>query len=291
MNPIANQTITINDPFELQLENTFEDLDNDTLRLSLTDVSGEALPAWLHFNETSGILSGTPNQIEMDQLRLTASDSSNLTTVDDFQLQVVPKSATTTAKASNSQTGTWIGVGVGASVGVLATAVGVGLWRRIRAQKSAVQPAPDIEASIVPMTDNTELRRLSSLPNYDTNQGAYEHPKPLYEVNWRDESSTDPSYDAPWSKRDYDIAQKESTAYDVPVNEGDRQTIHLGPSALPLYEIAQSDPISTTEKQYNNTLLFQPATHTDGIKPYYELLDPGTQPNPKPNDDTYGFGV
>ena len=295
LNPIPNQAPTVGDPFELQIpNNTFIDPDNDPLRLSLTDASGEAPPAWLHFNATSRILSGTPNQTQTDQLRLTTSDSSNLTASIDFQLQAVPKSATTTTNSSSSQAGTWIGVGVGVSVGVLATAVGIGLWRRIRAQKSAVQPAPDIEASTIPMTDNTELRRLSSLPNYDTvlpdNQGAYEQPKPLYEVNWRDESSTDPSYDAQWSKRDYDIAQKESIAYDTLVDEGDQAT-HLGLSALPLYEIAQSDPISTTEKQRNNTLLFQPSKNTDGIKPYYELLDPGAQFNPKPNTDTYGFGV
>ena len=146
------------------------------------------------------------------------------------------------------------------------------------------------------MTDNTELRRLSSLPNYDTvilpdNHGAYEQPKPLYEVNWRDESSTDPSYDAPWSKRDYDITQKESTAYSTPVNEGHSQPAHLGLSALPVYEIARSDSVSSARKQCNSAVLFQLTENIDGIKPYYELLDPGAQPHLEPNDDTYGFRV
>jgi hypothetical protein len=90
------------------------------------------------------------------------------------------------------------------------------------------------------MTDNTELRELSLLSNYDTlvphNQNSYEQSKPLYEATWTDESNTDPSYDNPWSSREYDTTQEA-----LPV--------HLESSSLPLYDIVQS----------NSNLLFQPA--------------------------------
>ena len=170
LNPIANQTIAAGDPFELQIpNNTFSDPDGEPLRFSLTDASGAGLPAWLHFNASSGVLSGIPNQVGNDTLRVTAEDAGNLSVATDFNLDVLPKptsssSADTThttittttsasittdlTKSTASSSGINAGIAVGAGVaGLLIGVVGVGLFRRCRG-KTEITVAPQEQVAL-----------------------------------------------------------------------------------------------------------------------------------------------
>ncbi len=70
---------------------TFADVDaGDTLTRTLTRSDGSALPNWLSFNATTGVLSGTPanSQVGTVALRLTATDLAGATVLAAFNLVV-----------------------------------------------------------------------------------------------------------------------------------------------------------------------------------------------------------
>lgn len=242
MHPMANQTITVDDPFELQISNnTFVDPDGDALRLTLTTQNGEMLPSWLLFNKSNLVLSGTPNQTEMNHFRLTAEDPSNATASIDFQLHVLPKTTTlspmpsstitvtdssTTPSSSTiiqpmatssivanvvsaststgAQTGLWAGVGAAAAVGGLITAVGMGLFCRHRRQQE-LNVRPETLRKTSKSTENPVYQPEAAADGY------YEQAQQFYASNWAQESNVD----MPWSETDYAVTQPQSNLYEV----------------------------------------------------------------------------
>ena len=76
-NSIANQASAEDSSLSFQVpENTFTDIDGDTLTYSATLADGSALPDWLSFNAGSRTFSGTPDNEDVGTLNLkvTASD-------------------------------------------------------------------------------------------------------------------------------------------------------------------------------------------------------------------------
>ena len=277
INHIANQTITVDDPFEFHIpKNTFEDLDNDTLRLSVTEPNGAPLPPNLQFNASSNTLSGSFNHTGTQPLLVKATDTYNLSASDEFNLMAVLKPTTTTTTSSfnstprtmnNSLNSAGIIAGVVAGVGALA-AGGFLLWRRLRSPKSAIDPVMNGEENnTVPMTNIIELERFYSVAaagdtELQTDKDGYEQPKPLYEVNWPNESDTDPSYDNPWSTQNYELMQKRRTEYGIPMNSGKNQR-HNAQIFQPSTGLASYEDIKTT-------------TNEPDKKQPYELLEPGS---------------
>ncbi|TGE01974.1 putative Ig domain-containing protein, partial [Methylobacterium nonmethylotrophicum] len=67
---------------------TFTDVDGDVLTLSATLEDGSALPAWLSFNATTGIFSGTPTGTgDLVSVKVKASDGS-LSVADTFEFRI-----------------------------------------------------------------------------------------------------------------------------------------------------------------------------------------------------------
>jgi len=91
-NPIADQTVLEDAPFSIQVPaNTFAEQDTgDALSYSASLANGSALPTWLSFNATSRIFTGTPDDAQVGSLdlRVTATDTGNLTASDLFTLTV-----------------------------------------------------------------------------------------------------------------------------------------------------------------------------------------------------------
>jgi Ca2+-binding RTX toxin-like protein len=91
-NPIADQTVIEDIPFNLQIsDNTFFDPDlNDILTYSATLSNGDALPSWLSFNPTTQTFSGTPAYQDVGNLNLkvTVTDKPGASVSTNFTLQV-----------------------------------------------------------------------------------------------------------------------------------------------------------------------------------------------------------
>lgn len=89
---IADQGATEDQHFVFQIAGTsIVDVDvGDTLAYTTTQSNGMALPAWLVFNDTTAIFSGTPvnGDIGNIDITVTARDSSNATASDTFRLSV-----------------------------------------------------------------------------------------------------------------------------------------------------------------------------------------------------------
>ncbi|THI86102.1 MAG: hypothetical protein CAF41_009330, partial [Nitrospira sp. CG24A] len=92
--PLADQTVSEDAPFSIQVPaNTFADQDaihGDTLTYSASLANGSALPTWLSFNATTRTFTGTPDDAHVGSLdlRVTATDTGNLTASDVFTLTV-----------------------------------------------------------------------------------------------------------------------------------------------------------------------------------------------------------
>jgi Ca2+-binding RTX toxin-like protein len=90
--PLADQTVPEDAPFSIQVPaNTFADPDaGEVLTLSASLANGNALPTWLGFNPTTRTFSGTPDDAQVGtlDLRVTATDTGNLTASDVFTLTV-----------------------------------------------------------------------------------------------------------------------------------------------------------------------------------------------------------
>ncbi len=90
-NAIANQTINKNQAFNFQfVSETFSDVDGGSLTYTATRADGTALPSWLNFNAATRTFSGTPTSQEVGtiSLKVTATDSSNGTISDTFDLEI-----------------------------------------------------------------------------------------------------------------------------------------------------------------------------------------------------------
>jgi len=91
-NPLADQTVPEDAPLSITVPaNTFVDQDaGDALTYRATLANGNAMPSWLNFNTTTRTFSGTPDDAQVGSLdvRVTATDSGNLTASDVFTLNV-----------------------------------------------------------------------------------------------------------------------------------------------------------------------------------------------------------
>ena len=92
--PLADQTAAEDSAFTLTVPSTaFTDEDvihGDVLTYGATLADGSPLPAWLSFNPTTRTLSGTPGAGDAGtlQLAVTATDSGNLSAIDQFVLAI-----------------------------------------------------------------------------------------------------------------------------------------------------------------------------------------------------------
>jgi len=93
INPIANQTMLEDEVFAFTVPaNTFTDVDaGDALINSATLADGTALPSWLTFDAATLTFNGTPTNDNVGalSLRVTATDTSEESVSDDFELTVV----------------------------------------------------------------------------------------------------------------------------------------------------------------------------------------------------------
>ncbi|MDP3090492.1 MAG: calcium-binding protein [Nitrospira sp.] len=91
-NPLADQTVPEDAPFTVVVPSTtFADEDaGDVLTYSAGLADGSTLPAWLSFDATTRSFSGTPDDAQVGalDLRVTATDTGNLTVSDVFTLTV-----------------------------------------------------------------------------------------------------------------------------------------------------------------------------------------------------------
>ena len=90
--PLVDQTVPEDAPLSLVVPSaTFADEDaGDVLTLSASLADGTALPAWLTFDATTATFSGTPDDAQAGSLdlRVTATDTGNLSVSDSFTLTV-----------------------------------------------------------------------------------------------------------------------------------------------------------------------------------------------------------
>ncbi|MFW9262673.1 beta strand repeat-containing protein [Nostoc sp. CALU 546] len=93
-NIIANQTTLEDGFFSFTVPtNTFADIDaSDSLTYSATLANGNPLPSWLSFNANTRSFSGTPNDPDNGtiSIKITATDTSNASVNDTFNLTVTP---------------------------------------------------------------------------------------------------------------------------------------------------------------------------------------------------------
>ncbi|WP_370980902.1 putative Ig domain-containing protein [Agaribacterium sp. ZY112] len=94
INPIADQSVNEDHVFSFQVpENTFIDIDSDdSLSYSARLFSGEELPSWLVFDETTRTFNGTPSNSDIGTLiiELIASDGHDGSTASDvFELDIL----------------------------------------------------------------------------------------------------------------------------------------------------------------------------------------------------------
>ncbi|MEM7225361.1 MAG: cadherin-like domain-containing protein, partial [Pseudomonadota bacterium] len=92
--PLADQGAVVGELFNFMVPaGTFDDVDTgDLLILSATQADGSALPAWLTFDPEVNSFTGTPGAEDEATLtlRVTATDPSQASVFDDFELTVVP---------------------------------------------------------------------------------------------------------------------------------------------------------------------------------------------------------
>ncbi|MEA5569405.1 Ig-like domain-containing protein, partial [Anabaena sp. UHCC 0399] len=93
-NAIANQTTLEDGFFSFTVPaNTFADVDaGDSLTYTATLANGNPLPTWLSFDSNSQTFSGTPDDPDNGtiSIKVTATDTSNASVDDTFNLTVTP---------------------------------------------------------------------------------------------------------------------------------------------------------------------------------------------------------
>ncbi len=91
LKPLADQAAHATASFSLGLDDTvFSATGGSAIVLTLSQADGDALPAWLQFDQQTGILSGTPGQGDVGalSLRISASNGLGVSVIDDFKLAV-----------------------------------------------------------------------------------------------------------------------------------------------------------------------------------------------------------
>ena len=76
--------------FSLNISSYITDIESDTLTFSATLTSGGSLPSWLSVNSSTGVLSGTPSNSDIDNISIKAiaTDSLSRNASDNFSLTV-----------------------------------------------------------------------------------------------------------------------------------------------------------------------------------------------------------
>lgn len=100
---IATATATQDAAFTLDISGNFSDPDQgDSLTFASVLSGGGALPAWLSFNGTTGVFTGTPGNLDVGSLsiRVTATDLAGLSDSEDFTLNVDDVNAAPTVAAA-----------------------------------------------------------------------------------------------------------------------------------------------------------------------------------------------
>ncbi len=88
-NPVADQILSSGDVFKYIIpDGTFEDIDNDTLSISVSQEDDSALPAWLTFDQSTKTLSGTPIQDGSINIKVIANDGNGNSAYDIFALTI-----------------------------------------------------------------------------------------------------------------------------------------------------------------------------------------------------------
>lgn len=90
---IADKTVFSNTTMDIDVSGSFADIDpGDVLSYSATLANGDALPAWLSIDETTGRLTGTPPSVgaagETLEVTITATDTGGLSVADTFELAI-----------------------------------------------------------------------------------------------------------------------------------------------------------------------------------------------------------
>ncbi len=103
----ANQTWTHGQKISLALPaNTFTDPQSETLTYTATQSNGQALPSWLSFNAATKTFAGTvPIGVASLTLKITATDTSGLSTAETFGVTVPAVAPTVTGQTANQ---TWL---------------------------------------------------------------------------------------------------------------------------------------------------------------------------------------
>jgi serine/threonine protein kinase len=97
---VVTQSATVDSNFVWQLpRNLFSDPDGDRLTFRLIQINDRALPGWLTFNSSSGVLSGTPGNSDQGThgLKVIATDSKGASTSVVFYVAVNPRPVRPTA--------------------------------------------------------------------------------------------------------------------------------------------------------------------------------------------------
>ena len=88
--PIEDSTAIINQQFEYNIYENFDDVDlpNDNLIFSATLTNNEPLPNWLDFDEQNGNFSGLPIDVGFLNIKVTCIDDSLATVDDEFTINI-----------------------------------------------------------------------------------------------------------------------------------------------------------------------------------------------------------
>ncbi|HEY6565410.1 MAG TPA: putative Ig domain-containing protein, partial [Pirellulaceae bacterium] len=107
---IADATNSVGQALSLDVSSKISDANDPAANLTVTatQVGGTPLPAWLTFNTTNRTFSGTPAAGDVGTLniRVTATDPSNASDTDDFQITVVANQAPVVSTPIADQTAT-----------------------------------------------------------------------------------------------------------------------------------------------------------------------------------------
>ena len=87
----VNHTVGVHTPFSLDVSGTFTDTTPDPITLSATQADGTVLPAWLKFNPTTGLFTGTPLDADIGafDVKVTGTTPDQAAAIDIFSI-VVP---------------------------------------------------------------------------------------------------------------------------------------------------------------------------------------------------------
>ncbi|MGD2034527.1 MAG: putative Ig domain-containing protein [Bacteroidales bacterium] len=90
-NPLPDQVAYVNEQYTFQLnDSVFHDDDgNETIEVSFSLENDDELPKWLQPDETAKTLTGTPTEVEVLTIKVTAADTADASVSDYFKLNII----------------------------------------------------------------------------------------------------------------------------------------------------------------------------------------------------------